>query len=162
MSQTQNREMNHCVIEVEVQKAPTLRYTQDNKTPIAEMEVSFAGLRPEDSPGELKVVGWGNLAQEIQSKISVGQKLILEGRLRMNTIPRQDGTKEKKAELTLSRLHPLSEQTNRGKDLKDSSVLENSSSKDQLPNHSKEDTSDQNVMNWNSAPLVPETDDIPF
>ena len=29
--------MNHCVLEVEVIDAPTVRYTQDNQTPIAEM-----------------------------------------------------------------------------------------------------------------------------
>ena len=33
--------MNHCVLEVDVLQAPTLRYTQDNQTPIAEMEVVF-------------------------------------------------------------------------------------------------------------------------
>ena len=88
--------MNHCVLEVQVKKAPTIRYTQDNKTPIAEMEVSFKGLRPYDLPGELKVVGWGNMAQELQNQVQAGQKLVLEGRLRMNTVPRQDGTKEKK------------------------------------------------------------------
>jgi single-stranded DNA-binding protein len=32
---------------------------------------------------------------------------VLEGRMRMNTVTRQDGVKEKRAELTLSRLHPL-------------------------------------------------------
>ena len=47
--------MNHCLLEVQVKKAPTIRYTQDNKTPIAEMEVLFEGLRADDSPGELKV-----------------------------------------------------------------------------------------------------------
>ena len=86
--------MNHCILEVQVKKAPTIRYTQDNKTPIAEMEVLFKGLRADDSPGELKVVGWGNMAQELQSRVVAGQKLVLEGRLRMNTVPRQDGTKE--------------------------------------------------------------------
>ena len=34
-----NRAMNHCVLEVEVIDAPTVRYTQDNQTPIAEMAV---------------------------------------------------------------------------------------------------------------------------
>jgi single-stranded DNA-binding protein len=39
--------------------------------------------------------------------VQVGQRLVLEGRLRMNTVTRQDGVKEKRAEFTLSRLHPL-------------------------------------------------------
>jgi len=90
-----------------VLEAPQLRYTQDNQTPVAEMAVQLDGLRPDDPPGQLKVVGWGNLAQDLQSRVQVGQRLVLEGRLRMNTVTRQDGVKEKRAELTLARLHPL-------------------------------------------------------
>ena len=99
--------LNHCLLEVEVLEAPQVRYTQDNQTPVAEMSVRFDGLRPDDPPGQLKVVGWGNLAQDLQNRVRVGQRLVLEGRLRMNTITRQDGVKEKRAELTLARLHPL-------------------------------------------------------
>ncbi|MFY8148707.1 MAG: single-stranded DNA-binding protein [Prochlorococcaceae cyanobacterium] len=99
--------MNHCLLEVEVLEAPQIRYTQDNQTPIAEMTVRLDGLRPDDPPGQLKVVGWGNLAQDLQNRVQVGQRLVLEGRLRMNTVARPDGIKEKRAEFTLSRLHPL-------------------------------------------------------
>jgi single-stranded DNA-binding protein len=101
------RALNHCLLEVEVLEAPQLRYTQDNQTPVAEMAVRIDGLRAEDPPGELKVVGWGNLAQDLQNRVQVGQRLVVEGRLRMNTVTRQDGLKEKRAEFTLSRLHPL-------------------------------------------------------
>ena len=99
--------MNHCLLEVEVLEAPQVRYTQDNQTPVAEMAVQIEGLRPDDPPGQLKVVGLGNLAQDLQNRVQVGQRLVLEGRLRMNTVTRQDGTKEKRAEFTLARLHPL-------------------------------------------------------
>ncbi|MFM7653521.1 MAG: single-stranded DNA-binding protein [Vulcanococcus sp.] len=99
--------MNHCLLEVEVLEAPQLRYTQDNQTPVAEMAVQLDGLRPDDPPGQLKVVGWGNLAQDLQNRVQVGQRLVIEGRLRMNTVTRQDGVKEKRAELTLARLHAL-------------------------------------------------------
>jgi single-stranded DNA-binding protein len=95
------------LLEVEVLEAPQVRYTQDNQTPVAEMAVQVDGLRPDDPPGQLKVVGWGNLAQDLQNRVEVGQRLVLEGRLRMNTVTRQDGLKEKRAEFTLSRLHPL-------------------------------------------------------
>ena len=88
-------------------EAPQVRYTQDNQTPVAEMAVQIEGLRPDDPPGQLKVVGWGSLAQDLQNRVQVGQRLVLEGRLRMNTVTRQDGVKEKRAEFTLSRLHPL-------------------------------------------------------
>jgi single-stranded DNA-binding protein len=95
------------LLEVEVLEAPQLRYTQDNQTPVAEMAVQLDGLRPDDPPGQIKVVGWGNLAQDLQNRVQVGQRLVIEGRLRMNTVTRQDGVKEKRAELTLARLHPL-------------------------------------------------------
>ena len=99
--------MNHCLLEVEVLEAPQVRYTQDSQTPVAEMAVQIEGLRPDDPPGQLKVVGWGNLAQDLQNRVQVGQRLVLEGRLRINTVTRQDGVKEKRAEFTLARLHPL-------------------------------------------------------
>lgn len=87
-------------------EAPQIRYTQDNQTPVAEMAVRFDGLRPDDPPGQIRVVGWGSLAQDLQNRVQVGQRLVLEGRLRMNTVSRPDGVKEKRAEFTLSRLHP--------------------------------------------------------
>ncbi|MDM7953307.1 MAG: single-stranded DNA-binding protein [Cyanobium sp. CZS 25K] len=99
--------MNHCLLEVEVLEAPQVRYTQDNQTPVAEMAVQIEGLRPDDPPGQLKVVGWGNLAQDLQNRVQVGQRFVLEGRMRMSTVTRQDGIKEKRAEFTLARLHPL-------------------------------------------------------
>jgi single-strand DNA-binding protein len=98
--------VNHCLLEVEVLEAPQVRYTQDNQTPVAEMTVRFDGLRPDDPPGQIRVVGWGSLAQDLQNRVKVGQRLVLEGRLRMNTVSRPDGVKEKRAEFTLSRLHP--------------------------------------------------------
>jgi len=101
------RGVNHCLLEAEVLEAPQVRFTQDNQMPIAEMTVRIEGLRPEDPPGQLKVVGWGNLAQDLQNRVRPGQRLVLEGRMRINSITRQDGVKEKRAELTLLRLHPL-------------------------------------------------------
>ena len=103
----QGRGVNHCLLEVDVLEAPQVRYTQDNQTPVAEMAVRLDGLRPDEPPGQLKVVGWGNLAQDMHNRVQVGQRLLIEGRLRINTVTRQDGIKEKRAEFTLSRLHPL-------------------------------------------------------
>ena len=154
--------MNHCVLEVEVKKAPTVRYTQDNKTPIAEMKVLFEGLRAEDSPGEIKVVGWGNMAQELQNRVQTGQKLVVEGRLRMNTVPRQDGTKEKRAELTLSKFHNLSlTSSDRNTSGSPEPAIPSPTSKD-IPTSSTSTNSKEEPVSWNSAPLVPDTDDIPF
>ena len=144
--------MNHCVLEVEVIDAPTIRYTQDNQTPIGEMTVRFDALRDGDPPGELKVVGWGNLAQELQSKVQVGQRLMLEGRLRMNTVPRQDGMKEKRAEFTLARMHPISAGSA-------GSAPAAGRTPAAAPAPAK---AEPEAANWNAAPLVPDTDEIPF
>ncbi|MDX2244491.1 MAG: single-stranded DNA-binding protein [Leptolyngbyaceae cyanobacterium bins.302] len=99
--------MNTCILMAEIIQEPELRFTPDNQTPIAELLVQFPGSRPEDPPATLKVVGWGNLAQEIQANYHVGDRVVIEGRLTMNTIDRPEGFKEKRAELTAQRLHRL-------------------------------------------------------
>jgi single-stranded DNA-binding protein len=99
--------MNSCVLMAEILTEPELRYTSENQTPIAEMQVQIAGLRPEDPPSKLKVIGWGNLAQEIQANYHTGDRVVIEGRLSMNTIDRPEGFKEKRAELTAQRIHRL-------------------------------------------------------
>lgn len=99
--------MNNCILMAEVTQDPQIRYTSDNQTPLAEMSVQIAGLRPEDPPETLKVVGWGNLAQEVQEKYHVGDRVIIEGRLGMNTVERPEGFKEKRAELTINRIHRI-------------------------------------------------------
>lgn len=98
--------MNSCILMAEIVQDPQLRYTTD-QTALAEMLVEFPGLRAEDPPATLKVVGWGNLAQEIQQQYHQGDRVIIEGRLSMNTVERQEGFKEKRAELTVQRIHPL-------------------------------------------------------
>ena len=145
--------MNHCMLEVLVKKAPTVRFTQDNKTPLAEIEVEFDSLRSDTPPSIIKVIGWGKLAEELQNTVQVNSKLVIEGRLRMNTVPRQDGTKEKQAEFTLSRIHPFS--SNKAV----SSIP--SKSQSNLKSDSANYLNNEGVK-WDSSPLVPDTDDIPF
>ena len=144
--------MNHCILEVLVKTAPTVRFTQDNKTPIAEIDAQFESLRADDPPSTIKVVGWGKLAEELKTKVQINSKLIIEGRLRMNSIPRQDGTKEKRTEFTLSRLHPLLTNTSSSLPLKPDSNMKNNPS---APLESE-------GVKWDSSPLIPDTDDIPF
>tara|TARA_B100000579_G_C22141800_1_gene536849 strand:+ start:52 stop:477 length:426 start_codon:yes stop_codon:yes gene_type:complete len=141
------------MLEVLVKKAPTVRFTQDNKTPLAEIEVEFDSLRADDPPCSLKVVGWGKLAEELQNTVQVNSKLVIEGRLRMNSVPRQDGTKEKRAEFTLSRIHPLG----------NNSPVSSVSSKIQSDlKTNTENSANSEGVKWDSSPLVPDTDDIPF
>ena len=141
------------MLEVMVKKAPTIRFTQDNKTPLAEVEVEFDSLRSDAPPSTIKVIGWGKLAEELKNTVQVNSKLVIEGRLRMNTVPRQDGTKEKRAEFTLSRIHPFSSDT------APSSIP----SKNQATQTEDSATSLNNEgIKWDSSPLIPDTDDIPF
>ena len=97
--------MNSCILMVEIVQEPQLRYTPE-QTALAEMLVQFPGLRAEDPPATLKVVGWGNLAQEIQQHYHQGDRVVIEGRLSMNTV-QLEGFKEKRAELTVQKIHSL-------------------------------------------------------
>jgi single-strand DNA-binding protein len=103
--------MNSCILMAEIIQDPELRYTSDNQTPLAQMLVQFPGTRAEDPPTTLKVVGWGNFASEIKENYRVGDRVIIEGRLGMNTIDRPEGFKEKRAELTASRIYKVGADT---------------------------------------------------
>lgn len=97
--------MNSCILMAQIVQDPQLRYTADQMA-IAEMLVEFSQPRTEEPLSRLKVVGWGNLAQEIQKTYHQGDRVIIEGRLSMNTV-QLEGYKEKRAELTVQRIYPL-------------------------------------------------------
>ncbi len=141
--------MNHCLIQAVINSAPQMRYTKENQTPIAEMVVNFKGLRSEDPIRELKVLGWGNIAQEMIEGLKEGQNIVLEGRLRMNSVTRKDGTKEKQPELTASKIHHITPVEQIKSDEKETNK----------PNDKREAS---NNSNWDTSPLVPEVDEIPF
>ena len=149
--------MNHCLIQAVINSAPQMRYTKENKTPIAEMTVNFKGLRNEDPVRELKVLGWGTIAQEMVGELKEGQNIVLEGRLRMNSITRKDGTKEKQPELTASRIHHISPGEQITSDRKETNIPQSNDS-----NSSDEKSENRDNSQWNSSPLVPEVDEIPF
>ena len=141
--------MNHCLIQAVINSAHQMRYTKENQTPIAEMIVNFKGLRSEDPARELKILGWGNIAQEMIEELKEGQNIVIEGRLRMNSVTRKDGTKEKQPELTASKIHQITPV-----DVIKTDQEENNGSFDK-----KENTQNPG---WDSSPLVPEVDEIPF
>ena len=141
--------MNHCLIQAVINSAPQMRYTKENQTPIAEMIVNFKGLRSEDTVRELKILGWGNIAQEMIDELKEGQNIVIEGRLKMNSVTRKDGTKEKQAELTASKIHQITPVDFIKSDEKEKNELIDK----------KEVTKNSN---WDSSPLVPEVDEIPF
>ena len=149
--------MNHCLIQAVINSSPQMRYTKENKTPIAEMAVNFKGLRDEDPSRELKVLGWGTIAQEMVEELKEGQNIVVEGRLRMNSVTRKDGTKEKQTELTASRIHHISPGRKITSDIEETNISNRNDS------NSSEDKSDNTeTSQWDSSPLVPEIDEIPF
>jgi single-strand DNA-binding protein len=97
--------MNSCVLMAEIVKDPELRFMQDGQTAIAEMTVQFPAFKAEDPMEMLKVVGWGNLAQQIQEQFHTGDQVVMEGRLNMVLVDRPEGFKEKRAEFTVGRIH---------------------------------------------------------
>ncbi|WP_448267501.1 single-stranded DNA-binding protein [Nostoc sp. DSM 114159] len=99
--------MNSCVLMAEIINEPQLRYTADNNLGVTEMLVQFPNSqKPEDPQATLKVVGWGNLATEIQQNYHKGDRVILVGRLSMNTVA-MEGFKEKRAELTVQQIQSV-------------------------------------------------------
>ena len=150
--------MNHCLIQSVIKTNPQMRYTKDNQTPIAEMIVGIKGLRNDDPVNDLKVLGWGTIAQEMVDQLKEGDSVVLEGRLRMNSVTRKDGTKEKQAELTASRIHHI---TKREIDSNKNTEPNQINRKETNENRVQKETNSEN-SNWNSAPLVPEVDEIPF
>ena len=141
--------MNHCLIQAVINSAPQMRYTKENQNQIAEMIVNFKGLRSEDPTRDLKVIGWGNIAQEMVDELKEGQNIVIEGRLKMNSVTRKDGTKEKQPELTASKIHQIEPVKAIKPDQK-----ENNGSMNKKENIK--------TSNWDSSPLVPEVDEIPF
>ena len=151
--------MNHCLIQSVIKTIPQMRYTKDNQTPIAEMIVMIRGLRDDAPSNDLKVLGWGSIAQEMVDQLQEGHNVVLEGRLRMNSITRKDGTKEKQAELTASRIHHISKA---GEPSNSAGANRNEANLEKENNVPSNETSNAAEGNWNSAPLVPEVDEIPF
>jgi single-stranded DNA-binding protein len=105
--------MNNCILTVEIYNEPQLRHTTEGLE-VTEMIVNVPGSRADDPTHPLKVVGWGNLAKDIHQNYHAGDRVILEGRLGMNTFDRPEGFKEKRAELTVQKIHPVSKNTGTG------------------------------------------------
>jgi single-stranded DNA-binding protein len=99
--------MNSCVLMAKIVRSPQLRYTQDNQLAVADMMVEFYNSAPNSPPCTLKAVAWGNLATDISQQYKEGNEVIISGRLRMNVIDKQEGFKEKIAELTISHIYPV-------------------------------------------------------
>ena len=95
----------------------------------------------------------------IRDRLKEGDSVVLEGRLRMNSVTRKDGTKEKQAELTASKIHHITRREIDSNEI--NSELNQTNRKETNADMVQKESSSEN-SNWNSAPLVPEVDEIPF
>jgi single-strand DNA-binding protein len=103
--------MNSCILMAQVISDPELRSTQDQMS-VSTMMVEFESTKEGEDPGKVQVEGWGKLAEEIKSTYSLGDQIIIEGRLSMNSFEMPEGYKEKRAKLVASRIYPLSPVSN--------------------------------------------------
>ncbi|CCH67382.1 Single-stranded DNA-binding protein [Richelia intracellularis HH01] len=173
--------MNSCILLVDIIQEPQLRYTSDNLE-VTEMLVQFPGIRENDPPATLKVVSWGKLAREIQQNYHLGDHTIIEGRLSINTIERREGFKEKRAELTIQKIHSFGNMVNTLSSSSISSLSDSSKGNEHnsplpIPTSVVDGMTTSNYQDWNqplstntplqsySAPTTKEEsdmDDIPF
>jgi single-stranded DNA-binding protein len=97
--------MNSIVLMASVMAEPELRYTPENLA-IASLLVSFPSSRPEDPPFQVRVAAFGDLAQTVIDHCHVGDQLVVEGQLHINTVER-DGKNEKRAEVNARRVYQV-------------------------------------------------------
>ena len=75
----------------------------------------------------------------------------------------QDGSKEKKAEFTLSKFHAGAENNFAQSNVRSNSQIQPSTSskvlQEKAPDNIKKN---EDAVTWDSSPLIPDTDDIPF
>lgn len=97
--------MNSCILMARIVNGPELRFTSDGQTPVANVLLEFDALKPSDPPQRLKATGWRGLAEELNQNYQVGDQVIVQGSLRMDSFDRPEGFKEKRAELTISKIY---------------------------------------------------------
>ena len=97
--------MNSILLQAEIRTTPELRHTPDNQNRIASFLIHFPASRQDDPPFRLKVTAWNNLADKAMG-IANGSQVIIEGRLRIDTVDRGD-RKEKRTELVAEKIHAI-------------------------------------------------------
>lgn len=97
--------MNSIVLSGEVLTAAEVRYTQDNLA-VSSLLLSFPNQRGDEAPFQVWVAAFGELAQTLADQSAVGQQLIVEGQLHINSIER-DGKTEKRAEISARRIYHI-------------------------------------------------------
>lgn len=96
--------MNVIALLGNLQSEPELRKTQDGLARMS-MMLSFAAERPDEADYQIRVVAFGNLAEETHKNFHHGDSVAVEGRLQAETRTRPDGMKEKVTEVIARKIH---------------------------------------------------------
>jgi single-stranded DNA-binding protein len=97
--------MNAIVLMAEIATEPEMRFTPDNLA-IASMLVSFPSNRQGEADYQVRVALFGETAQQVADTFQVGDRVVVEGQLHVNTIERE-GRSEKRAEISARRIYSL-------------------------------------------------------
>jgi single-strand DNA-binding protein len=98
--------MNTIVLQGIFQSAPELRSSQDGLLRTSAMLI-FPAAKPEEPEHKIRVICFGELAEQVHASLHQGDAVIAEGRLQVESRPRPDGTKERTIELVARRIHTL-------------------------------------------------------
>ncbi len=98
--------MNTIALQGILQSAPELRHTQDGLAQASAM-LSFPSAKPDEADYTIRLVCFGNLAEEFHQAFQQGESVIVEGRLHAETRTKPDGSKERVVELIARRAHHL-------------------------------------------------------
>ena len=166
--------MNSCILMAKIISDPELRHIQPDGggEPIAvtSLLVEFESIQPEQPSATLKVVGWRNMAEEIKKDYSNGDRVIIQGRLAMNVIERQN-VKEKKAELVVSRIYTIGDTKELNFNHEERSIPTSGSNNVVDMDSYKSTSTRQSESTTREIDLIPQTsnnstdrnlDDIPF
>ncbi len=98
--------MNSLILQATAITAPELRNTPDGSNQIVSFLIQFPAPKQEDPPFRIKCTAWNKLADKAIAEVVNGSQIIIEGRLRIDTVDR--GThKEKRTELVASNIYAI-------------------------------------------------------
>jgi single-strand DNA-binding protein len=90
-----------------LQAEPELRHTQDGLARFSTI-LAFASERPDEADYQIRVIAFGNLAEEAHATFHHGDKVAVEGRLQAETKTKpEDGTKYKVTEVIARKIYSV-------------------------------------------------------
>ena len=112
--------LNHIIIIGRITRDPEIKYTSSG-IPFVRFSVAVDHPRKNQDTGEretdfLDVVAWRQTAEYINSYITKGRLILVEGRLQVRTWDAQDGSKRKTSEIIADNVQGLDRPKSQGTD----------------------------------------------